>query len=65
MNPYAFRVEAILFESHYKFVIIPTLGDLRAIVDRDLDTTKLLMDNVPSTMAFLSTTYNFDEVCTV
>jgi hypothetical protein len=65
MNPYALRVEAILFESHYKFVIIPTLGDLKAVVDGDPRTTKLLMDNVPSTMAFLSTTYSFDKECVV
>jgi hypothetical protein len=58
-------VEAILFELHYKFVIIPTLGDLRVVVDGDPHTTKLLMDSVPSTMAFLSTTYSFDEECVV
>ncbi len=58
-------MEAILFELHYKFVIIPTLGDLRVVVDGDPHTTKLLMDSVPSTMAFLSTTYSFDEECVV
>jgi hypothetical protein len=35
-------------------------GDLKVIIDGDPNMTKLLMDIVLSTMAFVSTTYNFD-----
>jgi hypothetical protein len=65
MDPNAPRVEVTLHESHYKFVILPTLGNLKMIMDGDLNTMKLLMDNVPLTMAFLSTTYNFDGECPI
>jgi hypothetical protein len=59
------RVEVILIESHYKFAILPALGDRKAVVDGDPNTTKLFMDSVLSTMAFLSTNYTFDGECAV
>ncbi len=45
----------ILHKLHYKFAIILVLGDLKVIVDGDLNTMKLLMDIVPLNMALLST----------
>jgi hypothetical protein len=53
------KVEAILLDTHYKYANFSALGNLRAIVDGDPNTSKLLMDNVLSTMAFVSTTYSF------
>jgi len=58
-------VELILFESHYKFAILSTLGDLMAVVDGDPNTTKLLMDSMLSIVAILSTTYNIEKECAV
>jgi len=37
------------------------LGDLKAIVNGDPNTSKLLVENVFSTMAFVLTTYNLLE----
>jgi hypothetical protein len=54
-----------LFDSHYKYAIFPTLGDLKAIVDGDLSTIKLLMDIMSSTMAFVSIRYIFVGECLV
>jgi hypothetical protein len=59
------KVEAILLDSHYKYDIFTTLGDLKAIVDGDLSTTKLLMDIMSSIMAFVSITYNFVKECSL
>jgi hypothetical protein len=58
-------VELILLESHYKFAILSTLGDLMAVVDGDPNTTKLLMDSMLSTVAILSITYNIERECVV
>ncbi len=41
------------------------LGDFKVIVDGDPNTMKLLMDAMPSIMTFVSTTYNFDEECSI
>jgi hypothetical protein len=59
INPKAMKVEPILLHTHYKYAKFSTLSDLKAIVDGDPITSKLLMDNVPSTMALVSTTYSF------
>jgi hypothetical protein len=53
-------VEAIFFNLHYKYAIFLAFGDLKVIVDGDPNTTKLLMDIVLLTMAFVSITYSFD-----
>ncbi len=44
---------------HYKYVNLLMLGDLKAIVNGDPNTSKLLMDNVSSNVAFVMTTYNY------
>ncbi len=58
-------MEAIFLDSHYKYAIFPTLGNLKPIVDGDLSTTKLLMDIMSSIMAFVSITYNFVGECLI
>jgi hypothetical protein len=65
IHPNALRVEVILHKLHYKFAIILVLGDLKVIVDGDLNTMKLLMDIVPLNMALLSTIDNFDGECPI
>jgi hypothetical protein len=59
INPKAMKVEAILLDMHYKYAKKLALGDLKVIIDRDPNTSKLLMDNVPLIMALVSTTYSF------
>jgi hypothetical protein len=39
-------VEVILFDMHYKYANLLTLGDLKAIIDGDLSTNQLLKDYV-------------------
>jgi hypothetical protein len=55
----------ILLVSHYKFVILLKLGDLKVVVDGDPNTTNLFMDNMLSNMAFLSTSYSFEWECAI
>jgi hypothetical protein len=50
------RMKAILLDMHYKYVLLLAMGELKVVVDGDPSTTKLLMDNVPSIMAFVLTT---------
>ncbi len=55
------KVEAIFLDTHYKYAHLSMLGDLKAIVNGDPNTSKLLVENVLSTMAFVLTTYNLLE----
>jgi hypothetical protein len=61
MDLEALRVEAIFLDSHYIYAIFLALGDFKVIVDGDPNTMKLLMYAMLSIMAFVSTTYKFDE----
>jgi hypothetical protein len=53
-------MEVILLNSHYMYAILPMLCNLKVVVNGDLSIAKILMDIMPSIMAFVSTTYNFD-----
>jgi hypothetical protein len=54
-------IEAIFFNTHYKYATLTTMKDIKAIVDGDMSMSKLLMDNVTSTIAFLLTMYSWLE----
>jgi hypothetical protein len=59
INPKVMKVETILLNMHYKYAKFSALGDVKAIINGDPNTSKLIMDNVPLIMAFVSTTYSF------
>jgi hypothetical protein len=61
-DPTSLKVEAILFNTHYKYVCTSSmLGDLKAIANGDPSIIKLLVENVPSIMAFVLITNSFLE----
>jgi len=51
------RMKVILLDMHYKYAFLLAMGELKVVVDGDPSTTKLLMDNVPSIMAIVLTTW--------
>jgi hypothetical protein len=59
------KVEAILLDIHYKYANFSALGNFKDIADGDPNTSKLLMDNVLLTMAFVLTTYSFVGDCLI
>jgi hypothetical protein len=50
-------IEAIFLNTHYKYATLTTMNNIKAIVDGDISMSKLLMDNVTSTIVFLLTMY--------
>ncbi len=44
-NPEIMKVEAILLNTHYMYAIFLVFGDIKAIIDGDPNTSKVLVDN--------------------
>jgi len=57
-NQDVMTIKAILVNTHYKYSTLTTMNDIKAIVDGDISMSKLPMDNVTSTIAFLLTMYS-------
>ncbi len=51
-------IEAIFLNTHYKYVALTTMNDIKATIDGDISMSKLLMANVTSIIAFLLTMYS-------
>lgn len=57
-NQDVMTIKAILVNTHYKYSALTIMSDIKAIVDGDISMSKLPMDNVTSTIAFLLTVYS-------
>jgi len=57
-NQDVMTIKAILVNTHYKYSALTTMNNIKAIVDGDISMSKLPMDNVTSTIAFLLTVYS-------
>jgi len=44
-NPEIMKVEAILLNTHYMYANFLVFGDIKAIIDGDPNTSKVLVDN--------------------